>query len=78
LQYATYRQVDQKVDQPSDQQKYGEALEFLENVREQFSDNLFEILWYEIIIYAYAKQCKNCLETLEEGIGHRFFFNLWN
>jgi predicted esterase len=78
LPYTTYRQVDQKVDQLFDQQKYGEAIELLGKAREQFPDDLFEILWYEIIIYAYAEKYGDCLETLEEGVAHGFFFNLWS
>jgi len=78
LRYTTYRQVDQKVDQLFDEHKYGEAIKLLENAREQFPDHLFEILWYEIIIYAYAEQYENCLILLEEGVAQRFFFSLWN
>jgi len=78
LEYTTYRQVDKKVDQLFDEQKYSEAIELLEHARDQFPDDLFEILWYEIIIYAYSENHENCLDTMAESMNHGFFFNLWS
>jgi len=52
LQYTTYRQIDQKVDQLFDEQKYSEVIELLEKAREQFP--LFTKLFYIIPTIALA------------------------
>lgn len=79
MKYESYRQIDKIVDELCAEQKYEEAIELLGNAQKQFPNDLFEILWYEAIIYALSGNHENCLVTLENMTAKGFFGELeWN
>jgi predicted esterase len=79
LKYKSYREIDKIVDELFAEQKYEEAIELLGNAQEQFPNDLYEILWYEAIIYVVLGDHENCLDSLENMISKGFFGELeWN
>lgn len=79
MEYKSYRQIDTIVDELYAEKKYQEALELLEIARKQFPNDLYEILWYEAVIYALLGNHERCLATLENMTSRGFFNGLeWN
>jgi len=79
LEYKNYRQVDKILDELFSEQKYEEAIKLLRVAQVQFPNDLFEILWYEAIIYAVSGDHESCLARFEAMIAKGFFGELeWN
>jgi predicted esterase len=76
MKYESYRQMDKVLDELYAEKKYEEAIELLGIAREQFPNDLFEILWYEAVIYVISGDHENSLTTLEEMIDKGFFAEL--
>ena len=76
LKYENYRQIDKVLDELFAEQKYDEALNLLRHSKEQFPNDLFEILWYEAIIYVITEDHENCLAALENMTDKGFFGEL--
>ena len=69
-------EVDRKVDELVDLEKYSEAIELLASARQEFPDNLWEILQYEGFILIRLEEYEKCLDTVEEGVARGFFFGI--
>ncbi|MCP4540354.1 MAG: hypothetical protein GY832_24715 [Chloroflexi bacterium] len=76
MEYKSYRQIDNKVDELFAEEKYKEAIELLASAQEQFPNDLYEILWYKAIIYVISGDHENSLLILEDMVAKGFFSEL--
>ena len=76
MEYATYAELDGRVDELVDAEAYSEALELLKVARQIFPDHLWDILQYEGSILIRQEEYERCLDTIEEGVTNGLFFGI--
>lgn len=76
MEYKTYMELDKKVDELVELEKYSEAIKLLQSARPKFPDNLWEILQYEGYIWIILEEYEKCLEIVEECVANGLFVGI--
>ena len=74
MEYATYLELDKKIDELVALEEYSQAIELLRSAHQKFPDNLWDMLQYEIAIWHMQGEYEKCLDVVEQGVANGFFF----